>query len=349
MDEEGGKTTALDELTELASDDILTGVDVSDNDIGAGAMSEDGTNKKITLQTLLLNNLYTGKARQALINGDFDIWQRGTSFTDSDTYSADRWVINPSDGTVAVTRENFAIGQTYVPDNPTYMLELQCTGADDNVGILQRIEDVRTFSGQTVTLSFYAKTDTSRTISAYMAQNFGSGGSSQVNIATQTDDIVASWRRFSFTFELDSINGKTVGDNSFLQVNIANPNNETFTFYIAHVQLNLGNLALPFYKRSEEEELALCQRYYEKNIDGDWVGFLNSMDVTSGRSYYKSYHFNTTKRAVPIVSATNLTNTGFSSTVGNIYEGTQGWSEKRTADGTRAGFFASNWEADAEL
>jgi len=52
MDETGAKITALDPLTEGASDDLLAIVDVSDNNVGEGAMSADGTDKKITLENL---------------------------------------------------------------------------------------------------------------------------------------------------------------------------------------------------------------------------------------------------------------------------------------------------------
>jgi len=52
MDETGAKITALDALTDGASDDLLAIVDVSDNDVGEGAMSVDGTNKKMTLESL---------------------------------------------------------------------------------------------------------------------------------------------------------------------------------------------------------------------------------------------------------------------------------------------------------
>ena len=59
MDETGAKITALDPLTDGASDDLLAIVDVSDNNVGEGAMSVDGTNKKMTLENLVnsLGNL----------------------------------------------------------------------------------------------------------------------------------------------------------------------------------------------------------------------------------------------------------------------------------------------------
>lgn len=53
MDETGAKISALDELTSGASGDLLTLLDISDNDTGAGAMSADGTNKKMTLANLV--------------------------------------------------------------------------------------------------------------------------------------------------------------------------------------------------------------------------------------------------------------------------------------------------------
>jgi hypothetical protein len=103
--------------------------------------------------------------RNRIINGNFDIWQRGTSFSNpvDNTYTADRWVVvyNGSGATrTAITQKAFVVGSTEAAPGAALYLEFAQTvagsGGTFNV-FQQRIEDVRTFGGQTVTVSFYAR------------------------------------------------------------------------------------------------------------------------------------------------------------------------------------------------
>jgi hypothetical protein len=60
--------------------------------------------------------------RNKLINGNFDIWQRGTSFTIAAGefgYTADRWIIsNTTNQSVTISRQAMTLGQTDVPGSP---------------------------------------------------------------------------------------------------------------------------------------------------------------------------------------------------------------------------------------
>jgi hypothetical protein len=129
-------------------------------------------------------------------------------------------------------------------------------------GVSQRVEDVRTFAGQTVTVSFYAKSDSTRINTLFLNQNFGSGGSASVN-KTSNFTTTTSWQRFSITFLLDSVSGKTIGDGSFLDVKFA-PALAVSTFDLWGVQLESGPTATPFRRNapSIQAEIAACQRYY---------------------------------------------------------------------------------------
>jgi hypothetical protein len=90
--------------------------------------------------------------------------------------------------------------------------------------------------------------------------------------------------------------------------------NASATWQITGVQLELGKVATPFEHRSYGEELALCQRYYEKFVgDGGSNMFLYPIDLTSG---YRRLimPFKVTKRATPTITFSGG---------GNIPSGTQ--------------------------
>jgi len=145
--------------------------------------------------------------------------------------------------------------------------------------MMQKIEGVESFAGETVTLSFYAKADASKNIAVEFFQNFGTTGSpstSVTGIEVTTVSLTASWVKYTVTADIPSITGKTLGTdgNDYLAVAIwldagsdsnARTNslgNQSGTFDIAQVQLEKGSVATDFERRSYGEELALCQRYY---------------------------------------------------------------------------------------
>jgi len=213
------------------------------------------------------SSFYAGKNK--VINGDFSIWQRGTSFT-ADGYTADRWYITEGSNTCTVSRQTFTPGQTDVPNNPTYFLRYNVSSYVGEFNMLHRIEDVSTFSGQTATLSFYMKASTSVTLNPLMVQNFGSGGSSAVNTTLDNINVTTSWQRFSITISVPSISGKTVGTSSYLQIMpIRKTSSFTGDIDIAQVQFEIGSSATTFVLAgggSQQAELALCQRYYHKSF-----------------------------------------------------------------------------------
>ena len=159
--------------------------------------------------------------RNLILNGNFDVWQRGTSGTSG--YVADRWTTGNVNGTTtAISQQSFTIGQTDVPGEPKnyHRTVVTSASASNSLSIFeQRVEDVRTGAGQLVTISFYAKADSSKNMSLEMLQDFGSGGSSDVNsLGVQKFSLTSSWQKFTKTVTLPSISGKTVGTSSYLAV-----------------------------------------------------------------------------------------------------------------------------------
>ncbi len=314
-----------------------------------------------------------------LINGNFDLWQRGTSFTVMNGYGADRWK-HGSPGTATVSRQPFALGQIDVPGNPRYFWRNQTTvaGAATATLIRQRIEGVRTLAGQTVTWSLWARNDTAKIFQVVVLQNFGTGGtpSGDVTVLNQAQSIGTAWTRYTFTVAVPSIAGKTVGadNNDYIEFLIQETSSfSTFTLDTAQWQVEKGSITTEFEKRSIQLELTLAQRYYEKSFPLNATpgeGHVNppylsvmTITTTARRGWIP---FVTRKRASPIMTyyrAAGMTNDGD----WNVREGVSAWTERTPTTNTAnengvvvqidaAGAIAGqgmaaqgHWAADAEL
>lgn len=208
--------------------------------------------------------------RNAIINGGFDIWQRGTSFVGvTSGYTADRWAVaSDGGGSRTVSLQGYAPGQTQVPGEPKYHLQFEQTVAASGATVnnfVHRIEEVRTLAGQTCTVSFYMKCAGSVTVPAVaLSQFFGTGGSAAVATTLGTNlALTTNWQYFTFTTTLPSITGKTIGDGSYLVLRFELPLTGTFTVMLGQVQVEPGPVATPFERRSFGLEFLLCQRYYQ--------------------------------------------------------------------------------------
>jgi hypothetical protein len=260
----------------------------------------------------------------AIINGAFDIWQRGTSFTTAGAFNSDRWQTGwNGTGTITVSRQAFTPGAAPLAGNEgQFFLRAAQSVAGTGQTFFNvaetKIEDVRTFTGQTVTLSFFAKADSNRALNSVLYHGFGSGGSSAVFFGSVTHNLTTSWQRFTATVVVPSISGKTIGANNFLALALASSTlNATQTVDIWGVQLEAGSVATPFKRNANsiQGELAACQRYCKVFTGGetDLIGFAFS---TTGGQYYMKLP--TTMRSAPslaTVTASNFTvfNSGFSS------------------------------------
>jgi hypothetical protein len=240
------------------------------------------------------------QGRNAVINGGFDIWQRGTSFTGY-VYTADRWQtgwdITPTSATWS--QQTFTPGSAPAAGNEAQFFLRMTTatvGSNTNITISNKVEDVRTLAGQTVTLSFWAKSDSSRTMIAYLGQTFGSGGSSAVFASPINTTVGSTWTRYSGTVNLGSMSGKTIGAGSFLEVQIRLNTANGASLDIWGVQLEAGSVATPFVRAGGtlQGELAACQRYYQRIVSGANFGWMR----TSGNALSTSAMYGETPAIV---------------------------------------------------
>lgn len=256
----------------------------SNSATNASGFADDASNYATAASGYATDAANSRSRKNVIINGNFDIWQRATSQTSNGYGSDDRWANGGSGSTKTHSRQSFTLGQTDVPGNPKYFSRTvvsSVAGASNYVVKYQNIEGVNTFAGETVTLSFYAKADSTKNISIEFVQNFGTGGSPSTSVSaigSVKKGLTSSWVKQTVTVAIPSISGKTLGsdNNDCLQVffwfdagSSFNTRTDTLgqqsgTFDISQVQLELGSSSTSFERKSIVEEFSFCARYFTK-------------------------------------------------------------------------------------
>lgn len=222
--------------------------------------------------------------KNAVINGGFDIWQRGTSTAVSSAnyiYTADRWQFNSSSNNGTVTRQ--ATNDTTNLPFIQYCARVQRDSGQTGLGNLwyyQPFETVNSIqlAGKTVTMSFYARKGANFSATSDVLnfrlytgtgtdQNFRSGtytGSATPIDATAT--LTTTWQRFTATASVASTVTEVTPAIYYTPTGTASTNDY---FEITGVQLEVGSQATPFSRNAGtiQGELAACQRYYYVHAD----------------------------------------------------------------------------------
>lgn len=230
--------------------------------------------------------------RNAVINGNMDVWQRGTSFTISAgalQYTADRWqqYFNAA-GTI--TQET-----TVKTDTSLFSLKMTATATSPDNAIYQLVEqrNMARFRGKTVTVSvkLAGTATTSPFISlAYSTTaddgliNTGTGAT----VVSTTSPVIndSTFVTYIRTFTLPTT-AKTlrIGVHTGSVVN-------TNVLYVDEVQLEEGAVATPFEFEDAQVTLTKCQRYYETSYNGVAKGTSTAAGVvyaSSSTDQYGSY------------------------------------------------------------
>ncbi|MEN5106648.1 hypothetical protein [Brucella anthropi] len=293
--------------------------------------------------------------RNYIINGDFEISARGATFNTAG-YTIDRWKIAYSGGTGRVGTINQyideAIAATIGSTAPQHLNWTETTSGTGYTSktIQQPIENVRTLAGRLVTLTFWCVMPVGGpyTMTITLRQIFGSSGSPSASVDTSTTVSVPgdnTWRKFSITLLLPSIAGKTLTPGNSLTLILNMPTNVPFTFGVKRVSLVEGDATAeddPFSPRQVQQELALCQRYYERSL-------ITAYQTTPTTTVRYGVQFKVEKRSVPTVQLLAPTPdpiTPSSLTVATI--ATDGF-RASTPTGTADSGVYFGWAADAEL
>jgi hypothetical protein len=231
--------------------------------------------------------VFAGDPENRIINGAFDFWQRGTSQTTNGYGSADRWQNSVIGGTVTMSRQSFAAGDTLGSNNPAFFLRHTVSGqslAADLGAVAQSVEGVRSYAGQTITVLGWARRSSgSGNMAVEGVQSFGTGGSPSATITSispTTVSLTGSWAPFAAVMTIPSITGKTLGSNGNDRLIIlfwtsagSDYNARTNSLGLQTISVDLWGIhikegthtvaAVDGYRAPElGPELARCQRYF---------------------------------------------------------------------------------------
>jgi hypothetical protein len=308
----GGGTSGAVTITNSMATEITAKGDLI---VGTGSATFDNLAAGSNGDTLLADSststglrYQTGYNNNAIINGGFDIWQRGTStnITTTYAYSADRWQVAASgaSGTLGtVTRQ--AVSDTTNLPTIQYCARVQRTAGSTAtqtpvLNLSLESSDSYRFAGQTVTVSYYARaganySSASSALAYYLFsgtgtdQNIGTAGfTGQATTASGTATLTTTWQRFTYTATVAATATQLA---LWFQFTPSGTAGAADYFEITGVQLELGSVATRF-KRSSgatiQGELAACQRYYYRQTGDNLYanfGFGTTSSATTARMF----------------------------------------------------------------
>jgi hypothetical protein len=194
-----------------------------------------------------------------------------------------------------------------------------------------------------------------------VAQSFGTGGSPspQVTQPGQAVTLTTTFARYSVTFALASVAGKTFGTagDSSTQLNFwyssgttnatnaGNVGVQSGNVWLWGVQLEVGSVATPLEKPDPRYDLANCQRFYQT-----WTNYVVMGYNAAGLNIYGMHTLPTTMRASPSV-AFPVPGQSFSncSTLVSLVSAQDHISLMATVTATGSGFVLSNITLSADL
>lgn len=245
---------------------------------------------------------YVDGLENPIINGSLDVWQRGTTFAAAANaqYGPDRFKWHTSGaGVVTLNRSTNVPTVAAAGVLFNYSLEVDVTTADASIGAgdLYMLRHViegynwRYFAQRPITLSFWVMSPKTGVHSVAL-QNFGTDRS---YVAEYSVSVADTWEQKSVSFTASpsagtwdytsgygvSVYWTLAAGASFQTASIGTWNSDalltstnqvnaldanTNFFRITGVSLQLGTVASPVRFRPFQEELALCERYYEKSF-----------------------------------------------------------------------------------
>lgn len=251
-----------------------------------------------------------------ILNGGFDIWQRGTSGTvgGSVGFAADRWQSVTYAGGVMYWFQQPA-GTN--PAGTRYCARIQrasgaTNAATTNLAYSFETTDVLKMVGRTLTLSYYARAGANYSPANALfnhAVTWGTGTDQSVftggitggsDIFRSSVYLTSTWQRYTVTFTVPS-NATSLGISLYSGTNVGTAGAADY-WDITGVQLEEGLTATAFRRttNSIESELMSCQRYYCRYPGGNGASINGAGN--NGSMILMSYQFPVEMRAIPTIA-----------------------------------------------
>jgi len=278
--------------------------------------------------------------RNLIINGAMQVSQRGTSFSSLSTsqFCLDRFSVDIGGGGAITVDQS-----TTTPDDFKNSMKLTVSTVDSSLAAADAYRSTQSIEGQNiahlnwgtssakdVTLSFWVRSSVTGTYGLGLANS----AETENYVAEYTINTADTWEKKTINIDGPTsgtwltTNGVGIG----LRFDVGSGTNyngtagswqttsskvyrtsscvnwistASATFYITGVQLEVGDTATPFEHRSYGDELARCQRYFEKReYSGGYqhVCITVNVDTTLVRG---DIYFNTEKRATPTLSGSS--------------------------------------------
>jgi len=278
--------------------------------------------------------------RNLIINGAMQVAQRGTSVSSTfSNYLVDRFTTSTTMTTYTYSQSTDA-PSGFSNSSKVEVTTAEVAAASDFMSFVYNLEgqDLQrlakgTASAESVTVSFWVKSNVTGT---YILEFDDNDNSRNIN-KSYTVDVSGDWEYKTITFEGDT-SGVFDNDNQLSgllrwfwdagtnfttgtlatsweatnNVNRATGITGTFGdtignyFQITGVQLEVGDTATPFEHRSYGQELALCQRYYERHNATATGVRMAAGNANGANSLTTIFPFLTPKRATPTLSYNNI-------------------------------------------
>lgn len=343
------------------------------------------------------------KRKNLIINGCFRVGQRAITLIShaSNEFCLDRWKYVSNSTAVVNTSQSVDPADASVPFVTSYVMSP--TAADTVIdagvysGIVYKVEGLDcqhlrmgTSGAETLTLSFWHNHTLTGTHSGSIRNN----AINRSYVFEYTQSVSNTWEKAEITFTLDTTGTWLLDNSAGIVLHFAYAVGSGFTGSVgswqagnalgstnqvnnlgnainrvefAQVQLEVGDEATDFEARSFGEELALCQRYFEKSSSQDvYFGNLAANGSAYGRAAITgtfwpamSVYFRVSKAGTPDISiwapgsgTTNkIRNITLSTdlTPSVLYQNENSFSARSSDSVSASNECSFNWYAEAEL
>ena len=256
--------------------------------------------------------------RNRIINGDMRIAQRGTSFSNptGGLYTLDRWYIRTQNASVVSTITQSTTAPTGFINS--FYLSIgtgAASGSTDRAQLYHGMEGLNvsdfgwgTANAKTVTLSFWVRSSLTGQFGGAIQNSAGnrsypftytisSANTWEQKTVTVAGDTTGTWTTdnglgVQLNFDLGAGSSFLTTAGSWAAGDYRGATGDTSivatsgaTWYITGIQLEVGSTATDFENLPYDVELARCQRYYYKSMQGTPANNIPTSDFLSSSGY----------------------------------------------------------------